>query len=304
MMFYLDNYNNVVGHAQENYARELMELHSLSVKGGYTQSDVEEVARCLTGWTFFGPASGQYGNFRFAPGSHDNGAKTVLGVNIPPNGGITDGETVLDILAYHPSTAGFIAQKLCRWFLGYNPPEDIIETAQATYLATGGDIKDMLRVILHPTAVAYLAEPKFKRPFHLVASLLRATDADVLSPRYLLAVLYAMGHLPFYWAQPDGYPDSLEAWGPSLHPRWDFAAGALSFPAAVSVDLPGLLDSEGGNVPGEQAAAIDRILTGGRLSAEELSLIQAFYDDPNTPPGVALSDAFGLAASVPGYQWY
>lgn len=306
MSFYLDNWSNVVGHAQENYAREVMELHTMGVNGGYGQGDVEEVARCFTGWAFIGPRrdSGLYGQFRFNGDAnhHDDGTKFVLGTEIPPGGGESDGHTVLSILVNHPSTARFIAKKLCAWFLGYDPPEDVVESVKATYQATGGDIKSMLRVILNQNVLTYLSTPKVKRPFHLIASLLRAIDADVNGPRYLLARLETMGQLPFFWPTPDGYPDTLDAWGASVLPRWQFTTEVFYPPDhAVLVNLEALLDSEGGNAPGQQAEAINRIL-GETLSDEETAIVQEFYD--TAPQEIALRDAFGLAASMQGFQWY
>ena len=224
MLYYLDNYANVVGHAQENYARELMELHTLGVKAPYTQQDVEEVARCLTGWTLGGSGNPLgFGAFVFHPPFHDFDSKTVLGQVIPAGGGESDGQTVLDILAYHPNTARFIAEKLCKRFCSYNPSPTLINSVADTYSATGGDIKSMLRVILQEEVLHEFARPKFKRPFHLVASLLRASNANVADPRLLFEMLFIMGHAPFYWPTPDGYPDSLAAWAVSLVPRWQFA---------------------------------------------------------------------------------
>ncbi len=307
MLFYLDNYTNVVGHAQENYARELMELHTLGVDGGYTQADVEEVARCLTGWTFAGPnhPTLDYGTFLFLPGQHDNGAKVVLGTNIPSGGGVNDGLTVLSLLANHPNTAGFISRKLCVRFLGYDPPDDIVETVKDTYLATGGDIKEMLRVILQQPVLTYLSTPKFKRPFHLAVSMLRAADAELTSARFVGAEIQIMGQLPFYWSPPDGYPDKLESWATSVLPRWDFAS--LFFDSQIPgalVNPTALLNSEGGSAPGEQAAAVDRILTGGALSDDEVTAMQDFYDTAPPPTGSVVRDLFGLGASMPGFQWY
>jgi len=309
MLFYLDNYANTVGHAQENYARELMELHTMGVNGGYTQQDVEEVARCLTGWAFVQRVdlpTPNFGDFIFRSGQHDNQPKTVLGQTIHnPGDGLHDGLDVLDLLAYHPSTARFIAKKLCTRFLGYNPPEDVVEMTKDTYLATGGDIKEMLRVILQPTVLNYLLTPKFKRPFHHVASILRATDAEISLARFLVDYLLVMGQAPFFWSAPNGYPDQLNDWANSLLPRWQFASALFdNFIPGVTVDEAALLQSEGGNVPGGQAGAINRILTGGRMTTKEVSLLQDFYD--GVPPGYPseLQDAFGLAASLPSTQWY
>ncbi len=305
MLYYLDNYANIVGLAQENYARELLELHSMGVGGGYTQADVEEVARCLTGWTFHGPASPDYGTYVYYAPYHDTGPKTVLGTSIPARpaaDGWMDGQDVLDIISMHPSTARFIAHKLCVRFLGYDPPEDVVESVKETYLSTGGDIKSMLRVILHQNVQTYLSTPKFKRPFHLTASLLRATDADILEPRFLEFPLLQMGQIPFFWEPPNGYPDSLAAWGASLLHRWEYGSTAFFFTNFVGTDLSALLANAGGTV-GNEGEAINLILTGGTMTSEEVAEIQQFYDDYRGSP-VVNADAFGLGASMASYQWY
>ena len=306
MLWYLDNYANIAGRAQENFSRELMELHTLGVDGGYTQQDVEEVARCLTGWTFTSAASESgLGRFVFHEPFHDFGAKTVLGQFMPAGGGISDGQTVLDMLAYHPSTARFIARKLCKRFLSYDPPDDIVETVKATYLATGGDIKEMLRVIFRADVMQYMAAPKYKRPFHLIASTYRALDAQVSDPgTNSWKALSAMGHTPFVWPTPDGYPDELDVWATSQLPRWSFATWVADDQLPLTADFDALLQSEGGDVPGEQAAAIDRILTGGTMPSEQRAMLQAFYDDQIPTSSTALADTFGLAVSMPASQWY
>ena len=123
----MDNYNNVAGSVQENYARELLELHTLGVNGPYTEMDVVEVARCFTGWTFHGVfTNGPFGKFTYVDGVHDNGPKVVLGQTIPSGGGITDGEAVLDLLAMHPATAEFISTKMAKWLLTYDPPQALV----------------------------------------------------------------------------------------------------------------------------------------------------------------------------------
>ena len=161
MLFYLDNHLSTAPSAvvqraiqnnanrkpgiNENYARELMELHTLGVDGGYTQKDVTEVARALTGWTIDRPR--MTANFIFRPAMHDRGEKTVLGQRIPANGGIQDGQRVIDILVQHPSTARFISTKLVRRFVSDNPPQSLVDKVAATYTKTGGDIREMLRTI-------------------------------------------------------------------------------------------------------------------------------------------------------------
>src|ERR1051325_5010726 len=182
----------------ENYARELMELHTLGVDGGYTQKDVQEVARCFTGWTIIAPrgagAAAQAimnprvaemvrnnpGTFVFRPGVHDNGEKIVLGHKIPAGGGMKDGLMVLDILAHHPSTAKFIATKLVRHFVSDNPPPALVERVAATFMKSDGDIHETLKTIFFSkefnSPEAYRA--KIKRPFELAISAVRTLDAD------------------------------------------------------------------------------------------------------------------------------
>ncbi len=157
MLFYLDNWQSVGPNApqprgqgnkakrglNENYGRELMELHTLGVDGGYTQKDVTEVARCFTGWTINQPQRG--GKFVFNPRLHDNGEKVVLGVTIPAGGGESDGEKVLDILAHHPATAHFISKKLAMRFVADDPPAALVDRMAETFLKTDGDIRQVMR---------------------------------------------------------------------------------------------------------------------------------------------------------------
>ncbi|MCU1384902.1 MAG: hypothetical protein JWL71_3599, partial [Acidobacteria bacterium] len=196
----------------ENYARELMELHTLGVDGGYTQQDVTEVARALTGWTIERPRQG--GGFVFNPRLHDPGEKVVLGHVIRAGGGESDGEQVLDILARHPATAAFIATKLVRRFVSDAPPKALVARAAARFRQTGGDLREVTRLILTSpeflSAAAYGA--KVKTPFEFVASALRATGADVEDARPLVRELQQLG-MPLYMCQPPtGYSDNGEAW--------------------------------------------------------------------------------------------
>ena len=159
----------------ENYARELMELHTLGVDGGYTQKDVQEVARALTGWTF----NRQSGEFQFNPIIHDAGEKTILGQKFPAGRGEDEGERVLDLVASHPSTAHFIVTKLARHFVSDDPPKALVDRCASTFSKTQGDIRETLRcVVTSPeffSRAAYRA--KVKTPFEVVASALRAVNA-------------------------------------------------------------------------------------------------------------------------------
>ena len=194
----------------ENYARELMELHTLGVDGGYTQQDVIEVARCLTGWSI----DLRTGAFVFRPQMHDADAKVVLGHRIPAGGGEADGEKVLDILASSPATAHFIARKLVVHFVSDSPPPGLVERAAQTFLHTDGDIREVVRTIV--TSPEFFSNAAFrakvKSPFEVVASGLRALDARPDTTPRLAGLVALLGQPEFGRQTPDGWPDRADAW--------------------------------------------------------------------------------------------
>jgi len=212
----------------ENYARELMELHTMGVDGGYTQKDVQEVARCFTGWTIFAPRGGaaavnamigeaarrNAGTFFFNARAHDDGEKVVLGHKISSGGGIKDGLMVLEILAHHPSTAKFIATKFVRHFVSDNPPASLVDKVAATYTKSDGDIREMLKTIFLSNEFnspdAYRA--KVKRPFELVVSAIRTLGADTNGGPGTHQWLQRMGEPLYGYQTPNGYSDAAESW--------------------------------------------------------------------------------------------
>jgi hypothetical protein len=224
MLFYLDNFLNVAAAPNENYARELMELHTLGVDGGYNENDVKEVARCFTGWTihFVG---GSIGSFKYDGTVHDNGGKVVLGNSITV-GGKQDGDAVLDILASHPSTARFIATKLCRRFIADAPDAATVDAVANAFSTSSGDIKTTLRALFASEAFRNTADLKFTRPSEYLAGALRvlAPDTDYPSDGGVLFfyALLILGQTPFYWPTPDGYPDTQGYWANTggLLNRW------------------------------------------------------------------------------------
>lgn len=303
MLIYLDNNASTAANPNQNYARELLELHTLGVDGGYTQQDVIETARCFSGWTYYNTSTQtNYGTYFFNPARHDNGAKTVLGVNIPAGGGQQDGETVLNILSNHPSTAAFISKKMTKWLLRYDPPQSLLDKVTFAYTSTGGDIRSMMRAILNYRDVD-IAPLKFKRPYHLMCSVLRAYNATITSPVSLRNTQLALlGQRPFTWGPPDGYPDTIEYWSGLLLPRWNFAfsllAGSIS---GCTVDTNALL---AGAVTAQNVAAkINQLTYAGYMPLAELNdLIN--YMLPNNPSTTKIKDSFGLACAAPTFQWY
>jgi uncharacterized protein (DUF1800 family) len=197
----------------ENYARELLELHTLGVDGGYTQQDVIDVARALTGWGMNPPRQGGDG-FVFRAAAHDAGPKTVLGHRLRAGRGIEDGEEVLDIVSRHPSTAMFISRKLAIRFVHDDPPQDLVERAAATFTRTNGDIREVLRVILTSREFyarsAYRA--KVKSPFEVTVSALRALGAQGDTTPFSAGLVGRLGQ-PLYGHQaPNGWPETGAAW--------------------------------------------------------------------------------------------
>jgi uncharacterized protein (DUF1800 family) len=234
MLLYLDNQASIGPQSQaaravqrnrgrsiglnENLAREILELHTLGVDGGYSEADVKEVARCFTGWTmhFPGDASGVYGEFYFLDTIHDYQAKQVLGMPIAAGGGIDDGEQVLDMLAAHPSTATFIAGKLCRRFISDKPPEETVAQVAQAFTDSNGDIKTTLRALFANAAFIDHADRKFTRPSEFLGGLIRALAPDTPYPpdngQYWFVARSVLGQLPFFWPTPDGYPDHNDYW--------------------------------------------------------------------------------------------
>jgi uncharacterized protein (DUF1800 family) len=260
----------------ENYARELMELHTLGVDGGYTQKDVQEVARALTGWTIQNPRLG--GGFVFQPRMHDAGPKLVLGHAIKAGGGQGDGEQVLDILAKHPSTAHFIATKLARRFVSDTPPKTLVDRAAKRFRDTDGDIREVVRTII--TSPEFFADAayraKVKTPFEFVVSAVRATGTDAPSGLPFAAAMRDLG-MPLYMCQPPtGYADRADAWvnTGALLARMNFA---------VSLTAPPRRPRGNPAIPPDPIVARDTLIKdvlGGDLSAATQSTIAQAQQAP------------------------
>jgi uncharacterized protein (DUF1800 family) len=301
------------GGLNENYARELLELHTLGVDGGYTQQDVIEVARAFTGWTIRQPGEG--GGFVFRPAMHDAASKRVLGTTLRAGQGIEDGEKVLDILASHPSTARHIAEKLAIRFVSDKPSPALIDNAARVFQRTGGDIRETVRAIVTSSEFHSRTawRSKVKSPFEVVVSALRAVDAEP-DPTPRTAQIIALLGQPIYGHQaPDGYPETGESWmnaGAILNRiNFGIAAAAGRVPGASIEGIPGIEALR--NAPREsQVDAIASMLFGGAISPETRAVLISGENPLASRAGsssfeigaTGIAQVVGLALGSPEFQ--
>jgi hypothetical protein len=298
MMIYLDNQANEKSAPNENHARELMELHTLGVDGGYSQQDVMELARCLTGWNV--KEHFWLGDFVFKENLHDTGTKNVLGLTVA-NDGIREAEQVIEMLVAHPSTARFICTKLARRFIADEPSQELIEKAAQTFLDTKGDIKSVLRVILLDGLP--FAQPKYKRPAHFALSALRMLNAQTDG----VAVhehLMRMGQAYFNWPTPDGYPDHSIAWQGNLMPRWQFAFELIRGEVkGTRLGLKELMDvTSTGSLTGDLDSVASLLLGAPLASIARDELIASVRSAGASEEETLQIVTAGLLAS-PAFQW-
>lgn len=300
MMAYLDQNVSRVGAPNQNYARELMELHTLGVDGGYSQDDVAELSRVLTGWTIQGR-----GNFVFNPAIHDWTQKVVMGVTIPAGSpalgaaGIQEGEQIIDMLIRHPSTATFIATKLLKWFVTPEPSAQQVSAIASVFRATGGDLRLVVRAVLNQGWVTS-APLKFKRPFHYLVSALRCANATITNSAALNGQMTLLGQPLYFWETPDGYPDLFEYWSGSLMPRWQVASNVSNYRTGT------IVVSSAPYLTGTTDAAIDLINTnffGGEMDlGTRTSLLN--YLRGGTFNDTRVRETISLAIGSEGFQWY
>jgi uncharacterized protein (DUF1800 family) len=321
MLFYLDNFRSVDPAASgrlenrfggqagrprglnENYARELMELHTLGVDGRYTQHDVTEVARCFTGWSIRAPREGA--GFVFRGRLHDNGPKVVLGVTIPAGGGIEDGMKVLDILAHHPSTARFISKKLAMRFVADHPPPSLIERMAHTFVRKDGDLRAVLETMFNSPEFwsegAYRA--KLKSPLEMVASAVRILGADVDFASALNFQLAQLGQPLYRKQEPTGYTNAGGEWvnSAALLARMNFAI-ALAGNRIPGVKVDASRFGEAGDI-----REIARTLLSAEPSTQACAAIEAGLAaqdqsaDTGDPDAGEARPRFRAIASLPSY---
>ncbi len=313
MLIYLDNRSNEAGSPNENYARELLELHTLGVDGGYSERDVKEAARALTGWTVDErTASGFY----FRSDTHDTGEKYLLGHTLPADRGIEDGLHLLDIAANHPSTARFLCTKLCTKFVSDEPPHNLIESAARVWTRTNGDIEEVLRHIFLSEDFSASAGQKLRRPLEFFVGALRATGTEIHSAHEMKKLLEDLAHVPYGWEPPDGYPDRAVSWVSSsnLLARWNVAS-ALTHQAYSVQDskLSTQLFGRAGHSK-NVSELVDNVANevfARRLTDDERAPFIAFVSDdegsdiPISPHLLArkLAPLYGLMLASPAYQW-
>lgn len=309
----------------ENYARELMELHTLGVDGGYSQKDVQEVARCFTGWGILAPRGGgaatqammdgpradmlreKAGTFMFNPRAHDDGEKIVLGHKIPAGGGFKDGLAVLDILAHHQSTAKYVATKLARYFVSDNPPPALVDRVAASFTKSNGDIRETLRTIFFSSefnsSESYRA--KVKRPFELTISAIRTLGAETNGGPQLHQWIARMGEPLYGYTTPNGYSDLAETWVNTggLLERMNFGlALASNRIPGTRVDLKKFVSNSEKGEALSKTQVMERFLSlliAGDISPKtKETLMQQFNDQPivvppTTAPGAQGGDSMG-----------
>ena len=247
MLTYLDQASSKKDAPNENYARELLELHTVGVNGGYTHEDITELARVLTGWSTanFRDKNQEAGQFMFRARIHDDGQKQVLGTVVPAGGGQKDGEMILEMLSQHPKTAEFISTKLARRFVADDPPASLISKLSQVFSESEGDTREMMRTLLKSDEFKASVGQKFKRPLEFFISAMRVTHTEIKrTPRALTSHLRQMGQMPFLWSPPTGYPDYADWWTTTsgMLNRWNFALALTSGGVqGVEVDLPALV---------------------------------------------------------------
>jgi uncharacterized protein (DUF1800 family) len=262
----------------ENYGREIMELHTLGVDGGYTQADVIAVARCFTGWTVTNPEDPE---FVFAPFMHDWGEKTVLGHKIPAGGGESDGLQVIDILAHHPSTARFISKELAQRFVADEPPQSLVDRMAQTFTKTDGDLRAVLQTMF--TSPEFFSEgawqSKIKSPFEMVVSAARAFNADTNDTFTLVQKVADLGEPLYGKLEPTGYSNNGETWLSTAG-----VMGRMNFSSAlVSGSIPGV-KPDLSSLGGKDAPAIGRQILGREMSPQTAAAIDQGAQNRNAEP--------------------
>lgn len=306
MLRYLDQNTSRTPTPNQNYAREIMELHTLGSDGGYTQTDVAELSRILTGWSM-----NNDGSFRFVRTFHDRNAKTFLGRSFPAMPATAsdaqmkaEGDQAIQMLLDHPSTARYVSLQMARWLLAYEPPAAVVDATAAAFTRTGGDIPSMIRAIL--TSKNLMAAPaKYKRPFHLAISGIRALGADTTTVPNIRPVRQQsdrMGMPVFRWAQPDGFPDNVAWWSGLVITRWSYGQylSSLNSATVMRVDTTQFRSPD---TPEGVIGQLGTCLFGGEMPTSLRTGLLAYLRG-GTFNDARIREALSLALSAQEFQWY
>jgi uncharacterized protein (DUF1800 family) len=308
MLVYLDGKENARHKPgdvpNENYGRELLELHTLGVSGGYTQKDVYEVARCLTGWQL--GKGWRAGTAYCNKDRHDDGEKHVLGHVVPAGqGGEKDLEQVIDIVCRHPSTARFVSKKLVQRFVSEEPPASLVDRVTKQFTETDGQIQPLVKTILTSDEFRASAGKKLKPPFRFVASALRAVAADTHAHGGLVEYLQRMGQGVFQYPTPDGYPDEAAPWLGTLLWRWNFAFSlAKGEVPSVKVPQQKLVKALGGDDLGTLPDRLLRYVTGRQAQEVERAALVSATASTLLKEEDAPQTMLALAIASPAFQRY
>lgn len=302
MLHYLDNDANSAYAPNINYTRELHELHTVGVDGGYTGKDLRQASLVMSGWTWsWRSESYNRGRFRFEVDDHAGGTKKVMGQTYAEDGQ-NEGEKLLVYLANHPNTARFITKKLINWFLGEGNWTTVWTNAQRAFLQSHGDIRTVLRVILTQQNLM-ASNGKYKRPAHLLYSSFRGCGSRINEfGSILYGPLFESGHVPFDWSPPDGYPDRFQFWAPSQMPRINTALRvAGNYIGQVQTDVVRVFGAD--RTPAGCLNTILQTLFGGEISVNDRNKLSAFLQ-AQTITDQRLIEAVALALACPSFQWY
>src|SRR5215471_769194 len=306
MLFYLDNWQSQVLRddivfpvgvrrpgLNENYGREILELHTLGVDGGYTQQDVIAVARAFSGWTIYDPQ--KFAEFQFNPANHDRKEKIILGHTLPAMRGEQDGLDVIDILAHHPSTAKFISKKLAQRFVADDPPKALVDRMAATFAATDGDLRAVLQTLFK--SPEFLSEgawqSKMKSPLEMVVSSVRATNADVTDTSALAQRIADLGEPPYGKLEPSGYPNTGEAWANTAG-----IMGRINFATALTAGQVAGVKVDNSRFNFRDPSSVARALLNTPPSPATLAAIEKGTQETEATPSLVAS----LVISSPDFQ--
>ena len=306
MLFYLDNWQSQAPREDlpappgvrraglnENYGRELLELHTLGVDGGYTQDDVIAVARAFTGWTIYDPQ--KFAEFQFNPATHDRRKKVILGHTIPEMGGEQDGVIVIDILAHHPSTAKFISKKLAQRFVADDPPQPLVDRMAAAFTASDGDLRVVLQTLFK--SPEFLSEgawrAKMKSPLEMAVSSVRALNAEITDAFVLGQRVADLGEPLYGKIDPSGYPNTGEAWTNTAS-----VMGRINFSAALSASQLQGVKVDVSRFNFKDPATVARALLNMPASPATLAAIERGIQSTEASPSLLA----GLILGSPDFQ--